>query len=508
MKTIKKLTIGILVFSFLLLNLVVPAFGANAIIAFSSTKPAVGQSVTVTVTINPNVAMYSAEFTVSYNAEILQFNSSDCPTGSAGGGQINAAPTMTGQKSVSYKFNFKAIKAGASTISAAGIAYAQNDDINFGASATMTVSDAAKSGNANLKSLSLSKGTLSPRFSASTTSYTASVANNVTDVKVYAATADSGATVSVSGTSAVNVGKNTRTVTVTAPNGTQKVYTITITRAEAGEDVSSDESSTEETASDTDPLAAEVDGVPYTVLTDLNGITLPNGFTASTTEYNGTTVAVAKDRDENFTVYYLKNNESNTYAPYLLDGEAFKKLDYAAFGNNTYLFTDFPQDTAQPAGYYVSTVELNGSTIPCYRREGTGQSDFYYLYGFFETDFAVYRYDQKENTLQRCPDFRLVPASVTTDDEAKTEKPRNLIGRFMGLTQDARMLVISLALCAIALIVLIVLLILRLPALLQGRKEKRAEEESTLFSGDFEDVIVEDSLTGEEEDASNEPKDE
>ena len=38
----------------------------------------------------------------------------------------------------------------------------------------------ARSGDANLKALSLSAGTLSPAFNASTTSYTASVGNAVT----------------------------------------------------------------------------------------------------------------------------------------------------------------------------------------------------------------------------------------------------------------------------------------------------------------------------------------
>ncbi|PWK13487.1 cadherin-like beta sandwich domain-containing protein [Tumebacillus permanentifrigoris] len=106
---------------------------------------------------------------------------------------------------------------------------------------TVTVTRAVASTNANLSSLTLSAGTLSPAFAAGTTSYTASVGNGVSSVAVTPTVADSTATVKVNGSAAtsgsasaipLNVGSNTITVLVTAQDGsTTKSYTVTVTRA-------------------------------------------------------------------------------------------------------------------------------------------------------------------------------------------------------------------------------------------------------------------------------------
>jgi hypothetical protein len=104
---------------------------------------------------------------------------------------------------------------------------------------TLTV---APSANAHLSALVLSSGTLSPGFSATTTSYTAAVANAVSSLTLTPTVAASGATVTVNGSSvtsasasgaiSLNAGPNTLTVVVTAPNGTTtQTYTVNVTRA-------------------------------------------------------------------------------------------------------------------------------------------------------------------------------------------------------------------------------------------------------------------------------------
>jgi len=84
---------------------------------------------------------------------------------------------------------------------------------------------------ADLTSLSLSSGTLSPAFDPSTTAYSASVDNATTDLVVGAGT-NPGATAAVSGASNLAVGSNTVTITVTAADGTTtRTYTVTVDRA-------------------------------------------------------------------------------------------------------------------------------------------------------------------------------------------------------------------------------------------------------------------------------------
>ena len=107
---------------------------------------------------------------------------------------------------------------------------------------TITVTRAASS-DATLSSLTISAGTLTPTFASGTTSYTDSVANTVNSVTVTpTASQGSSSTIKVNGTVvasgsasgaiSLNVGSNTITILVTAPDGvTQKTYTITVTRA-------------------------------------------------------------------------------------------------------------------------------------------------------------------------------------------------------------------------------------------------------------------------------------
>ena len=108
---------------------------------------------------------------------------------------------------------------------------------------TITLTRAASlSGNADLGGLTISSGTLSPQFSSSDITYTASVDNSVTQVTVTPTASDSSATITVngntvtSGTGHIVIGltvgePNTVTVIVTAQDSTTKTYTITLTRA-------------------------------------------------------------------------------------------------------------------------------------------------------------------------------------------------------------------------------------------------------------------------------------
>lgn len=436
---------------------------ASTIIAFNKNSPKVGESVTVTVTVTGSEAIYSAEYTVTYDPDVLEFESGTSASG--GAGSVKVAPAVSGEKKQSCTLTFTTIAAGSSPIRVSGAVYYMNTDDAVGASATMTVSDASKSDNANLKSLSLSNGKLSPSFSASRTSYTATVANSVTQCRVYATASDSDAKVSVSGDSALKVGKNTRTVTVTAPSGAQKTYTITITRLAADEEPTdssdTDTSGTESTEEPTgNPLETTVDGGTFTVATDIAGVTLPKGFSVSSADYNGEQVATAEDSDRNFVIYYLCPADSDELVPYIMNesGTAFERLKYADFAGKIYIFTDFPKDMSVPEGYYETTAQIGDFDMPAYAGTEDGYSDFYYLYGFFDGGFRVYRYDSAENMLQRYPEFKLTSSGAETE----LAPDAGIAERFGSLSSNAKVIVIGLVIAVIGAAALAVLLIVKL----------------------------------------------
>ena len=87
-----------------------------------------------------------------------------------------------------------------------------------------------KSNDANLNSLSVTEYTISPVFNSSTTSYTVSIPYTVTEVEVVATANSQLANVTLTNTNNLTVGENLVKVTVTAEDGTIKVYQIIVTR--------------------------------------------------------------------------------------------------------------------------------------------------------------------------------------------------------------------------------------------------------------------------------------
>lgn len=92
-----------------------------------------------------------------------------------------------------------------------------------------------------LSSLSVSNATISPSFSANTTSYTAQVPYSVSKLDITAKANDSGAKVKINNPTLTPDATTKVTVTVTAENGNQKTYTISVSRAKDPNYVANDD---------------------------------------------------------------------------------------------------------------------------------------------------------------------------------------------------------------------------------------------------------------------------
>lgn len=91
----------------------------------------------------------------------------------------------------------------------------------------------AKSSDATLKSLDVSGFTLIPTFKKDVTSYSISVNNNITGLNVTAIPNDEKAKVTISGNNGWKEGVNTVRITVTAEDGSEKVYIVNVNRKPA-----------------------------------------------------------------------------------------------------------------------------------------------------------------------------------------------------------------------------------------------------------------------------------
>ena len=194
----------------------------------------------------------------------------------------------------------KGVSSGSSLINLkaepAAVANAANQTLNVvtqGASVTFAK---ALSGENKLRSLSLGNGTLSPGFSPGVTKYSVSVPFTVTRLAISAAAADVGAAVSVANKDLTPGGTTQIRITVKAANGSEKVYTVAVTRA-ADPNAPTTEAPTTTEAATTEgttidpvattgePLATAAPSVSAlkTILT--GGFPLSPGFTAEQKEY-------------------------------------------------------------------------------------------------------------------------------------------------------------------------------------------------------------------------------
>lgn len=90
-----------------------------------------------------------------------------------------------------------------------------------------------KSNNTNLQTLAIEGVELTPTFSANVTEYSAKLVNyKEQSLKINAEAEDSKSTVKVEGNEEIKIGENVISITVTAEDGTTKVYKVTVTNEE------------------------------------------------------------------------------------------------------------------------------------------------------------------------------------------------------------------------------------------------------------------------------------
>lgn len=497
-KYLKVFTAVLVIAAVAISVLAVPVSAASTIISFSKKNVEVGDTVSVTVTVSEN-SMYYTNLNVSYDESILTYVSG---ASSGGAGVVQIVEELSGENKKSFTITFKARKAGSSVISASGSVGAgiPATDVNLkGASATMTVKDVTLSSNANLSSLRVSVGSLSPRFSQSKTSYTVNVKNSVTVCKVYATTVDSGATVEITGSANLKVGANKRQLIVTAPSGAQKTYTVTINRSEVEEeeDTSSNSSTSSEIEAEKAALETVIDGVSYRVLKNISKVSLPAGFDVTKKLYNNVDVQVATDDTKTYELFYLQAAGGSVAVPYTYDeiNNSFKKVYIIAQGDNAYVVADFPEDYTVPDTYYQTNAKINGFEIKCYASTNAELTDMYYLYCFFDGKYSMYRYDDIEKVLQRSPEFRLIASDSELADTVVDEDD-GFISRFMSLSANARTIVVCLAIVIIGIIALIVLLIIKFTG-----SKKYEDFDSEIEEDEFDSIKLNENfeiISGEE----------
>ena len=327
MKRILSILLALVMVFTLVFSSVGTAFAANASLSVSgSGSYTKGSTVTVTYKYSGS-SIGGGTSNVTYNSSVLQYVS--CSGGIAPGSASGVFAVQFGDgndhTSITITLTFKAIGTGSGNVSikTTDLIDYEGNPLNFpSGSASITVTNPAPnvSSNANLSSLYVSTGNLSPAFSAGRTSYTVNVGENQTVCLISAEAQDSGATIKVTGSKNLIVGKNIRTVVVTAPSGNTKTYTITIIRA--GNTSSGEEETEDPNEEVVEELKTTIGEDTYIIQENIKPEDVPENFRLMVGKFEGKDIPLIKDNDLNYTLVLLKNEKTGDMKWFFYNEEA------------------------------------------------------------------------------------------------------------------------------------------------------------------------------------------
>ena len=459
----KKTVSLILAAAIMLFMFVLPVCADSATISLNKSNVTVGSNVTVTLKYNAGFSMYGIDATLKYNSAVLQYVSG----GTASGSTVKFVEGLSGEKTKAFSVVFKAIAEGSGSLSFSASASGDGDG-SASAGATVNVTAVKPSSNANLGSLKLSEGTLSPEFKTNTTNYTASVKYNVESVTISANAAAGDSKVSGAGTFKLSVGENKQTITVTAASGDKKEYTVTVKRM-----------TEEETAAalkeerDNNPYLIVVDGKDYMLAPDLTSVPAFDGYAVSSLERKGAAVGMLDDTSGKYQLFYATDTDGNNGAFYRQnsDGE-FIRVNTLQSGSKLYVIEQFDSGLNVNPLFIPSVTEISGESLKCYKYASGKYNDFCVLYCYVNGENEYYRYDSAQNTIQREPGF------VVESESVNVKSSVGLFDKISKLNNQAKMILILLVLASVLVVVLIVLMIIK--AVSRNADEDQEEETAPL----------------------------
>ena len=423
----------------------------------SSQNVNIGDTVTVSVkALGPSGETAVAVMNIGFDSSVFQFVS--CSDSAYGGGGSNVSVTTD-----SATVTLKAISEGKSNISVSaynGVVYSSNKDIDSmnGSSTSVAVNNAVSenatgaenlSDDNSLSALTLSEGTLSPSFQGSTTKYTATVPNDVTEVKVSAKPANAKAEIaSVTGNNDLKVGTNEISIVVKAENGTTATYKIILTRSEATAGAEESEHSREQSG---DVAQVMFDDKNYTISENFTEEEIPVDFSETMVTYQGTEYRGLKfDLGELYLLYMVSDDETGKFFVYDEANGMFYPFIKLQYGEN----------------YIIPEYNL------VYGMNKDGVSEWY-------------QYDTIEGTYQKYQN-----TDVETEEESEDilSQYEELSKQYQKLKDRNQMILIVMIFCLFALFVSVTLLLAR------KKKDVISKEEDA----DSEEVYEEEYAGSEE----------
>lgn len=293
------------------------AMAASARITFSDPAGTVGQEVSVNLKVDSgDGSLGRAEIMMAYDATVLEFIADGSSVeGGAGALRAHGGPDGGNLSSIAFTMKFRVLRPVTTQITITSAEVYDTDSravtIDHQGSSTITVDAAEGAAEGLLTALAVSPGTLTPEFSPVIDTYSIHVGLDVETIDVQAQAGD-GSIVAVEGSEGLQMGENTITIKVTAPDGvTVKNYTISAIKSEGGETAAVQPETIE-------GVNLEAAAKSITILPPEEGVDMPGVFTKTTINIYGVEVTGwiwASESEHQYCVFYAMNaaGEKNFY---------------------------------------------------------------------------------------------------------------------------------------------------------------------------------------------------
>ena len=448
-------------------------------LSVSSSSVAVGKTVKVTVSMPSG---YFGTVVISSSDEGVLSNGGD--------GVANIGDAAGPESPTSWSFSFTAKAAGSCTIKAycTVVGDAEANDaggIITGASTKVTVTSASsnndsnsnkdnkdnsgsntgndsnankdnenkeekKSSNASLGSLVISAGTLSPKFSAATKDYTATVDYSCSSLAVTANPADSKASVtSVTGNDSLEVGENTVSVVVTAEDGSTSTYNIVVTRRAEDDPENADKQDNWK--------KFDINGTEWTMVNDIPEDVVPVGFEHSKTVIDGLEYNTLHGTFGDVTLVYLQSESGNGLFVY--DAAQNAAYEFVRINSEShFIVVLLPKVDDVPEGYNEISLSIEGKGVAtAYQTKAEKKDDqtkdFYLVYAMNDNgESGWYTYDSVDGTYMR-NELSTPTVAQEENDTTKSELVPGIANKYLVLAAILVLIIIILALLLLVVIV-------------------------------------------------------
>ena len=304
-------------------------------------------------------------------------------------------------------------------------------------------------------------------------------------------------------------GFNTTTITVTAENGSKRTYTIKTTKETnsasnennqaTGSDSSNGSTDNNNDIPDVQDPNSEaiqepnitVDNAEYKIVSANDEHPLPDGYTPTEYDYNGTKVSAGVGIDTGVTIVYLESTDGKGESGYYVYDsvrKTFSQFVEVSQPQFTYCILAIDEASMElPEGYDVGRTVINGKEVDALLDRTGNYALFYGVSSTGETGW--FRYNVNDGTIQGYAGYNMADEQVinTNTKTADSDKAFNTVSSYIFV------ILAVLAVVIIALIVIVIALSIKLS------KSKKAfvgamdgYEDEDIDEEDLDDMELED----------------